>query len=157
MTLAAVTLDDKYVQEQGRIYLSGIQALVRLPLLQRALSQRANVIAVCAIVAVGGGALTSQRVLPPALSLLALLVMLGLLMKRQTLVFTSRGLMPHSALFRSWKDFDSYRVGSNKLVLRSGTRLASVSVFFPNGSRDDVVKLVSRQLGEKGQQRRQRG
>ena len=35
MTLAAVTLDDKYVQEQGRIYLSGIQALVRLPLLQQ--------------------------------------------------------------------------------------------------------------------------
>src|SRR5271154_7091265 len=35
MTLAAVTLDDKYVQERGRIYLSGIQALVRLPLLQQ--------------------------------------------------------------------------------------------------------------------------
>src|SRR5579864_7220672 len=33
--LAAVTLDDKYTQEQGRIYLSGIQALVRLPILQR--------------------------------------------------------------------------------------------------------------------------
>jgi len=35
MTLATVTLDDKYVQEQGRIYLSGIQALVRLPIVQR--------------------------------------------------------------------------------------------------------------------------
>src|SRR5438552_3016155 len=35
MTLATVTLDDKYVQESGRIYLSGIQALVRLPLIQR--------------------------------------------------------------------------------------------------------------------------
>jgi len=35
MTLATVTLDDKYVQEAGRIYLSGIQALVRLPLMQR--------------------------------------------------------------------------------------------------------------------------
>ncbi len=35
MTLATVTLDDKYVQERGRIYLSGIQALVRLPLMQR--------------------------------------------------------------------------------------------------------------------------
>jgi indolepyruvate ferredoxin oxidoreductase len=30
-----VTLDDKYVSESGRIYLTGIQALVRLPLLQR--------------------------------------------------------------------------------------------------------------------------
>ena len=35
MALATVTLDDKYVQERGRIYLSGIQALVRLPILQR--------------------------------------------------------------------------------------------------------------------------
>src|SRR5882724_1557932 len=42
MTLAAVTLDDKYVQEQGRIYLSGIQALVRLPLLQRQRDQAAG-------------------------------------------------------------------------------------------------------------------
>src|SRR5262249_48980485 len=35
MALAAVSLDDKYTLEQGRIYLSGIQALVRLPLMQR--------------------------------------------------------------------------------------------------------------------------
>ncbi len=35
MTVATtVTLDDKYVQDQGRIYLSGIQALVKLPMLQ---------------------------------------------------------------------------------------------------------------------------
>src|SRR5205807_5685067 len=33
--LATVTLDDKYVLEKGRVYLTGTQALVRLPLLQR--------------------------------------------------------------------------------------------------------------------------
>jgi hypothetical protein len=33
--LAAVTLQDKYVLQSGRIYLSGIQALVRLPMMQR--------------------------------------------------------------------------------------------------------------------------
>jgi indolepyruvate ferredoxin oxidoreductase len=33
--LAAVTLDDKYVLDKGRVYLTGTQALVRLPLLQR--------------------------------------------------------------------------------------------------------------------------
>jgi indolepyruvate ferredoxin oxidoreductase len=33
--LAAVTLDDKYTVEKGRVYLTGTQALVRLPLLQR--------------------------------------------------------------------------------------------------------------------------
>jgi indolepyruvate ferredoxin oxidoreductase len=35
MALAAVTLDDKYSLKTGRVYLTGTQALVRLPLLQR--------------------------------------------------------------------------------------------------------------------------
>ena len=35
MALAAVSLDDKYVIDRGRVYLTGTQALVRLPLLQR--------------------------------------------------------------------------------------------------------------------------
>ncbi len=35
MQLADVTLDDKYVKDTGRIYLNGVQALVRLPLMQR--------------------------------------------------------------------------------------------------------------------------
>src|ERR1700730_9804476 len=35
MALAAVTLDDKYTAEKGRVYLTGTQALVRLPMLQR--------------------------------------------------------------------------------------------------------------------------
>ncbi len=35
MTLAAVTLDDKYALESGRVYLTGVQALVRLPMVQR--------------------------------------------------------------------------------------------------------------------------
>src|SRR5919202_6831009 len=35
MTLAEVTLDDKYTKSSGRIFLTGIQARVRLPMLQR--------------------------------------------------------------------------------------------------------------------------
>ncbi|HSK42001.1 MAG TPA: indolepyruvate ferredoxin oxidoreductase family protein [Arenibaculum sp.] len=35
MALAAVTLDDKYTLEQGRVYMTGTQALVRLPMMQR--------------------------------------------------------------------------------------------------------------------------
>ncbi len=35
MALAAVKLDDKYELENGRVYLTGTQALVRLPLMQR--------------------------------------------------------------------------------------------------------------------------
>jgi indolepyruvate ferredoxin oxidoreductase len=36
MTLAAVRLDDKYTLEHGRVFLTGMQALIRLPMLQRA-------------------------------------------------------------------------------------------------------------------------
>src|SRR3954470_13325843 len=35
MALAAVTLDDKYTAESGRVYLTGTQALVRLPMMQQ--------------------------------------------------------------------------------------------------------------------------
>lgn len=40
MSLAAVSLNDKYTQPSGQIYISGIQALVRLPLLQRQLDRQ---------------------------------------------------------------------------------------------------------------------
>src|SRR5437763_16656130 len=42
MALAAVTLDDKYTLERGRAYLTGIQALVRLPMMQRQRDQAAG-------------------------------------------------------------------------------------------------------------------
>jgi indolepyruvate ferredoxin oxidoreductase len=42
MASKQVTLDDKYTQSQGRVYLSGTQALVRLPLMQRARDQAAG-------------------------------------------------------------------------------------------------------------------
>lgn len=35
MTLRKVTLDDKYILDTGRIFLTGVQALVRLPLMQQ--------------------------------------------------------------------------------------------------------------------------
>ncbi|HKX09732.1 MAG TPA: indolepyruvate ferredoxin oxidoreductase family protein, partial [Stellaceae bacterium] len=42
MALAAVKLDDKYALDSGRIYLSGVQALVRLALMQRRRDERAG-------------------------------------------------------------------------------------------------------------------
>ena len=34
MELAAISLQDKYLQSHGRIFISGLQALVRLPVMQ---------------------------------------------------------------------------------------------------------------------------
>ena len=42
MTLTQVGLDDKYRLEAQRIYLSDVQALVRLPMLQRERDRRAG-------------------------------------------------------------------------------------------------------------------
>ncbi len=35
MALAAVSLDDKYTAQEGRVFLTGVQALIRLPIMQR--------------------------------------------------------------------------------------------------------------------------
>jgi indolepyruvate ferredoxin oxidoreductase len=43
MPLAQVSLDDKYVLETGRVYLTGTQALVRLPMMQRQRDKAAGI------------------------------------------------------------------------------------------------------------------
>ncbi|MFQ5954783.1 MAG: indolepyruvate ferredoxin oxidoreductase family protein, partial [Kiloniellales bacterium] len=47
MSLAAVSLDDKYALESGRVYLNGVQALVRLPMMQRQRDLRAGLNTAC--------------------------------------------------------------------------------------------------------------
>jgi indolepyruvate ferredoxin oxidoreductase len=42
VALANVALDDKYKRSEGRVYMTGTQALVRLPMLQRELDRRAG-------------------------------------------------------------------------------------------------------------------
>ncbi|MEH6474166.1 MAG: indolepyruvate ferredoxin oxidoreductase family protein [Sneathiella sp.] len=42
MPLSKVSLDDKYLLEKGRVFLTGIQALVRLPLMQKARDRQAG-------------------------------------------------------------------------------------------------------------------
>src|ERR1700749_4440369 len=49
MVLAAVTLDDKYALERGRVYLTGTQALVRLPITQRQRDAAAGLNTACFI------------------------------------------------------------------------------------------------------------
>ncbi|MGK9168798.1 indolepyruvate ferredoxin oxidoreductase family protein [Inquilinus limosus] len=47
--LASVSLEDKYILDSGRIYLTGIQALVRLPLMQRRRDEAAGLNTACFI------------------------------------------------------------------------------------------------------------
>ena len=49
MALAAVSLEDKYTLESGRVFLTGTQALVRLPMMQRQRDQAAGLNTACFI------------------------------------------------------------------------------------------------------------
>ena len=49
MALAAVSLEDKYTLESGRVFLTGTQALVRLPMMQRQRDQAAGLNTGCFI------------------------------------------------------------------------------------------------------------
>jgi indolepyruvate ferredoxin oxidoreductase len=49
MALRAVTLDDKYLLDKGRVYLTGTQALVRLPMMQRQRDRAAGLNTACFI------------------------------------------------------------------------------------------------------------
>lgn len=139
--MASRTLTPVRAQPKGKVELE-----LGLPFLQRALARRADVLSVCGVLAIAGGALTSQRVISPGLSFLALLAMVGMIAKRQRYVFTSQGVMPNNASFRSWSDFDDVRVGAGKVVLHSSTRLASLSLYLPSSRRDDVVRLIRRHI-----------
>ena len=49
MALAPVTLEDKYALESGRIFLTGTQALVRLPMMQRRRDEASRLNTACYI------------------------------------------------------------------------------------------------------------
>ena len=53
----SVTLDDKYVLESGRVYLTGTQALVRLPMMQRQRDLAAGLNTACYITGYRGSPL----------------------------------------------------------------------------------------------------
>src|SRR3546814_8673946 len=57
--LADVTLDDKYTLEAGRVYMSGVQALIRLPMMQRRRDEAAGLNTGCFISGYRGSPLGS--------------------------------------------------------------------------------------------------
>ena len=57
MALAAVTLDDRYEREEGRVYLTGSQALVRLPMMQRRRDEAAGLNTACFVTGYRGSPL----------------------------------------------------------------------------------------------------
>ena len=61
MPLDAVTLDDKYSLERGRIFITGTQALVRLPMMQRQRDLVAGLNTACYVTGYRGSPLGGVR------------------------------------------------------------------------------------------------
>jgi len=57
MTLARATLDDKYVLDTGRVYMTGVQALVRLPMMQHRRDTAAGLNTACYVTGYRGSPL----------------------------------------------------------------------------------------------------
>src|SRR5262249_42977044 len=57
MALAAVSLDDKYTLESGRVFITGTQALVRLPMMQRQRDKAAGLDTACFVTGYRGSPL----------------------------------------------------------------------------------------------------
>jgi hypothetical protein len=74
--MASRTLTPLRATPEGRV-----EYELPLTFLQRALAQKANVLSILAVVALGGGVLGTTRWLPPALSYIAILATLGMLLK----------------------------------------------------------------------------
>src|SRR5712691_10962052 len=78
---------------------------VPLPLFFRLLNQRANVIAILAVLTLGSGFI-GERWIPHWLFLFAVIAMLGMLCLPSRYLLTSQGLSPNRATFRPWGDFE---------------------------------------------------
>ena len=120
---------------------------MRLGLFQRMLGQKTNILAICLLVALGGGALGNTPWLSSGLGYIALAVMLGLLMVPQRVVFTSAGVMPTRAIFRPWKDFDACEISGRRVVLRGPSRLSSLRLVASPATVNQVERVVRRHVG----------
>lgn len=119
---------------------------LRLGFVQRALSQKANILSICALVALGGGVLGNTPWVSGGLGFIALAVMVGLLMVPQRVVFTSAGVMPSRAIFRPWKDFDNYQLRGRQVTLFGKARLSSTRLFASSKTSEEVERIVARHL-----------
>lgn len=139
--MASKTLAPFRAKPEGRL-----EYELRLGFVQRALSQKANIIAISALVALGGGALGNTPWVSGGLGFIALAVMLALLLVPQRVVFTTAGVMPSRAIFRSWKDFDAYQVSGRRVTLVGTARLSSLRLFASPRTSDDVEKVIRRHI-----------
>jgi hypothetical protein len=140
--MASRTLTPMRARREGKV-----EYELRLGLLQRLLGQKVNILAICFLVALGGGVVGNSPWLPAALGYVALAVMVALILVPQRVVFTSHGVMPTRAIFRPWNDFEACEISGRRVILRGSARLSSLRLIASPATVDDVERVVRRHLG----------
>lgn len=140
--MASRTLTPIRAKLEGRV-----EYELPLGLFQKVLSQKINILAICFLVALGGGALGSTPWLGGGLGYIALAVMLALLLVPQRVVFTSAGIMPTRAIFRPWSDFASCEVSGRRVRLQGPSQLSSLRLIASSETLGDVERVIGRHVG----------
>lgn len=122
-----------------------IELEVPVPLVFRLLDQRVNVIAILAVLIVGSG-LIGERWIPHELFLFVIVAMVGILMFPKRYRFTTDGVSPNRAAFRTWSEFRGWQHSGNVIRLEGKERFSSLSLYVTATHSDAVKQLLGRYL-----------
>jgi|GEM_PF-4565223 len=111
----------------------------------RLLDQRTNVVAILVVLILGSGVL-GERWISHGLFLFAVIVMVGILLVPTHYRFTTDGVSPSRATFRSWDEFATWSVSGNVITLKGVARFSSVKLYVGRQDQDAVLKLLKRYL-----------
>jgi hypothetical protein len=122
-----------------------VQLEVPLRLVFRLLDQRANVIAILAVLILGSG-LIGERWIPHELFLFALVATIGIVLFPRRYRFTTTGVSPNRATFRAWSEFRGWRHSGNVIRLEGLERFSSLTLYIGTHDCDAVKQLLGRHL-----------
>jgi hypothetical protein len=122
-----------------------IELDVPVPLVFRLLDQRVNVIAILAVLIVGSG-LIGERWISHELFLFVIVATVGILLFPKHYRFTTDGVSPHRAAFRSWSEFRGWRRSGNVIRLEGKGRFSSLSLYVTATNSEAVKRLLGRYL-----------
>jgi hypothetical protein len=122
-----------------------VQLEVALPLVFRVLDQRANILAILAVLVLGSG-LVGDRWISHGLFLFAVVAMIGILLFPRRYRFTSGGVSPSRSAFRAWNEFRGWQASGNVIRLEGDGRFGSLKLYVAGKDREGVQKLIVRHL-----------
>jgi hypothetical protein len=122
-----------------------VELEVPVPLVFRLLDQRVNVIAILSVLILGSG-LIGERWISHELFLIALVAMVGILLFPKRYRFTTDGVSPNRALFRTWSEFRGWQHSGNVIRLEGTERFSSLSLYVAATQSEAVKQLLGRHL-----------